>query len=117
MSNLLALLKRIEFIDMRDDCGLINKQCVECGESCTHYEHHAEGCELKAQIDRLEAEEKVLSPMEKYNLEFAPGRMRCQHSKIPWLEGPLIDVCEKCSVSFDISGMEPPTSERNEGHA
>jgi hypothetical protein len=59
MSKLLELLKRIEFIDMRDDCGLINRQCPECGETTEHYEHHAEGCELKSQIDRLEAEEKI----------------------------------------------------------
>lgn len=53
MSDLLALLKRIEFIDMRDDCGLTYMNCPDCTD--TMPDHYTD-CELKAQIDRLEAE-------------------------------------------------------------
>jgi hypothetical protein len=53
--NLLALLKRIEWTEYQTNYGDSGMSCVECGNE--DFEGHETNCELKAQIDRLEAEQ------------------------------------------------------------
>jgi hypothetical protein len=101
MSNLLALLKRIQFHSASD-----YDECPACYKSKydTPKNGHFQDCELKAQIDRLEAEnarEKALQSAEKKYTEK--------------LSGDIEYALKLCGFK---RLAEPPTAENtNEGHA
>jgi hypothetical protein len=101
MSKLLDLLKRIQFHSASD-----YDECPECGKHQydTPKNGHSDSCELKAQIDRLEAEEK--------------RKLDLQSTENAYTEKVGKDIDHTLKLFGFRRLEEPPAAENtNEGHA